>query len=305
MKKVLMTVLAAAVGISALSGSASAASIKRVDKPQIQVLVDGKKMTFPDAKPYIDSSRHVLVPIRFISEKLGAKVGYSGEKTKTVSISMNGQEVSLTVGQSKAVVNGISKTFDTKAVAKNNRVFVPLRFVSEALGQSVNWDKEGSWVWIGKQEVPAIEDVTTLKDISGYKNYFKEKENLLKDGFGNTFSSVRIVSTAQLPVKFQYTTIYDIWKVTDGENYGIQIRYKGNDFQIFLLNKSFPRTRSGHVTKLSDGTKIAQYLLKDSVDGFVFGDKNWDKFSFSSFDYISFVSTYGEDSIHLLANPFK
>ncbi|MCG6197985.1 copper amine oxidase N-terminal domain-containing protein, partial [Anoxybacillus sp. LAT_38] len=45
------------------------------DSKDIQVKVDDVSVQFPDAKPYIDpSTSRTMIPIRFISEKLGASV---------------------------------------------------------------------------------------------------------------------------------------------------------------------------------------------------------------------------------------
>ncbi|WP_159081906.1 copper amine oxidase N-terminal domain-containing protein [Paenibacillus sp. CAA11] len=308
MKKLLAFLTAAAMLSAVLADSAAAAaSIKRVSKPQIQVLLDGKKMSFADAKPFSDSSKRVLVPIRFVSEALGAKVDWNSAKS-TVNISMNKKEVTLVLGQSSAKVNGVTMKFDTQAVSSHSRIFVPLRFVSEALGQTVNWDSQGSWVWIGKQEVPKIEDVSELKDLGEYKKYFSGDygRSLISYGKDSKFKSIRIISAAQLPVKILDHTIYDIWTVSDGDNIGLQIRYKGPDLDMFFISSKFePKQRSGYIKKISEGFKIATYELKHPGDGLFHGDNNWRTLSLKSIDYFCFRSYIGEDSVHLLFNPFK
>lgn len=53
------------------------------DKP-ITVIVDGKKINFPDAQPQFVDGR-IMIPIRFVSEALGARVDRDA-KTNTVYI---------------------------------------------------------------------------------------------------------------------------------------------------------------------------------------------------------------------------
>ncbi|MDQ2088274.1 stalk domain-containing protein, partial [Herbivorax sp. ANBcel31] len=40
----------------------------------LRVLVDGSRIDFPDALPFIDSNGRTQVPVRFVSEALGADV---------------------------------------------------------------------------------------------------------------------------------------------------------------------------------------------------------------------------------------
>ena len=111
----------------------------------ITVKIEGKQVYFTDAKPFINKESRTVVPLRFISEALGATVDWNG-KTKTVTvsyvdvISQPAKKIILKIGESKATVGGVVKTFDTKAVIVNGRTFVPLRFISESYGKKVDWD---------------------------------------------------------------------------------------------------------------------------------------------------------------------
>ncbi|HOA98329.1 MAG TPA: stalk domain-containing protein, partial [Acetivibrio saccincola] len=43
----------------------------------VSVTVDGKKVVFPDAKPFIDENGRTLIPVRFVTEDLGATVEWN------------------------------------------------------------------------------------------------------------------------------------------------------------------------------------------------------------------------------------
>ncbi|WP_010243715.1 copper amine oxidase N-terminal domain-containing protein [Acetivibrio cellulolyticus] len=105
----------------------------------ITVKVDGSQVAFPDAKPFIqpDTSR-TMIPIRFVAESMGADVQWVAN-AKTVLIKKGNKTITLVIGYKKAVVNSAEVTFDAAAIIVQDRTFVPLRFVSEALGSSVNW----------------------------------------------------------------------------------------------------------------------------------------------------------------------
>lgn len=103
----------------------------------IKVSVNGKAVEF-DAKPFIDSNNRTLVPIRAVSEMLNAKVNWNG-RTQTVTISQDGKIVQIVIGSDTMTVDGKAVKMDTKAIISEERTYIPIRFVAEALGLTVNW----------------------------------------------------------------------------------------------------------------------------------------------------------------------
>ncbi|AJE52941.1 stalk domain-containing protein [Paenibacillus polymyxa] len=94
-----------------------------------------------DSSPYIErSTSTVYVPIKFISEGLGESVSWNRSKQEVTIKSKNGTIVRLTVGSKVAYVNDEEKMMPSAPVMPKypNRVMVPLRFVSEVLGATVN-----------------------------------------------------------------------------------------------------------------------------------------------------------------------
>jgi hypothetical protein len=91
-----------------------------------------------DAAPYIkaDTGR-TLIPVRFVSEALGADVAWD-PVTKKVTINDREHQIILTVGSKEVYVNGDKQTIDcAPETHPSGRTFVPLRFVSEALKAEV------------------------------------------------------------------------------------------------------------------------------------------------------------------------
>ena len=105
---------------------------------QATYTVDGQEKSF-DAAPFIDENGRTQLPVRAVAEALGATVGWDQE-TQTVSILKGGKAISVQVGSNKINVGGVSVFVDTKAVIKNDRVFLPFRAVAEALGANVSFD---------------------------------------------------------------------------------------------------------------------------------------------------------------------
>ncbi len=115
-----------------------------------------------DVMPVIINSR-TLVPMRGIFESLGADISWDGE-TKTVrAFGVNGTVITHIIGEASAIVNGEFVTLDTPSQIINGRTMVPVRFVSEALGETVNWDGDTKTVIIGDKLVAKSPALATLK----------------------------------------------------------------------------------------------------------------------------------------------
>lgn len=94
----------------------------------------------PTVAPF-EQDGTTLVPLRIVSENLGAKVDWNS-KTKTITIIYKDKEMILTVGSKTAQVNGTIKTLSLAPQIKEFTTMVPIRFVSENLGCAVNWNKQ-------------------------------------------------------------------------------------------------------------------------------------------------------------------
>ncbi|KOY12983.1 CotH kinase family protein [Paenibacillus xylanivorans] len=110
----------------------------------ITVTLDGKSITFPDQDPLQQSGR-VMVPVNAILEALGAEVTWD-KTVKTVTAVLNDQTLVLQIGSSTATVNGETLEIDAPAIIKNSRTLVPVRFISEGLGLTVDWDQTAAQV---------------------------------------------------------------------------------------------------------------------------------------------------------------
>lgn len=109
------------------------------------------KLTLIDVAPIITEGR-TLLPIRWVSEPLGAKVDWDSIEKK-VTITLKETKIELWIGKPIAKVNGLSVQIDPQnakvfPVILDGRTMLPVRFVSENLGCSVNWDDKTKTVTI-------------------------------------------------------------------------------------------------------------------------------------------------------------
>ncbi|GEM_PF-1274699 len=104
-------------------------------------LIDGVTYRM-DTAPVLKSKR-TFVPIRFVAEALGFKVTWGGDvaggNKKEVIIQNGNLKVNMLIGSSDYLVNNNKSKMDVKPFLQNNRTYVPIRFVAEALGAKVTW----------------------------------------------------------------------------------------------------------------------------------------------------------------------
>lgn len=107
----------------------------------ISVFIDGKEKLFSSSPVLINSK--VYVPFREIFEVLGAKVNWQQE-TNEVTAVKGKRKIKLKLNNKK-----------DGCILRNGKTLVPLRFVSEALGERVGWNSKGQYVHIGKEPSPS------------------------------------------------------------------------------------------------------------------------------------------------------
>lgn len=121
----------------------------------IQLIVDHKNIT-ELSEPVIENGR-VLVPIKFVSDAIGAEVTWDGDE-RTVLVKKGDKELLLWIG-SRLIQYG-DRGYGVSDVAPkiiNDRTYVPLRVVSNALSIGITWDGDTRSVYVDSSEASDIE----------------------------------------------------------------------------------------------------------------------------------------------------
>ena len=104
-----------------------------------------------DVAPKVVNDRTML-PARFIAEHLGATVEWDGEKQLVTITGKNEKQedvtILITIGSDYAKVNGEDVKLDSPAFVENDRTYTPIRFISENLGATVEWNETEQTVTI-------------------------------------------------------------------------------------------------------------------------------------------------------------
>ncbi len=110
------------------------------EEREISVIIDGKPMTFSHDQGYpVITEGRTLVPLRAIFEALGVGVKWNPQ-AQSIEATKGDINIYLVLDYAIAYVSGTSVKLDVPpTILGGNRTYVPLRFVSEALGGTVKY----------------------------------------------------------------------------------------------------------------------------------------------------------------------
>jgi Copper amine oxidase N-terminal domain len=101
----------------------------------VSVTVNGTTLNLNP--PPTERAGRVFVPLRGVFENLGASVVYANG---VINATGRGHTIQLRIGSQQATVDGQSQIVDVAPFIIGASTYVPLRFVSQALGATVNYD---------------------------------------------------------------------------------------------------------------------------------------------------------------------
>ncbi len=106
------------------------------DKP-ISILINGETID-TEVPPVLENDR-TLVPVRFITEHLGANVEWNGD-VRMVTITKDDKVITLIIDDDSMYINNEAYELDVPAKIIDDRTYVPLRAIATMLDADVSWD---------------------------------------------------------------------------------------------------------------------------------------------------------------------
>lgn len=110
-----------------------------MQKP-VSVTLNGESVAFTNG--VITRNGQNFIPLRSLFSKMGATIGYSMDKVATITGTAEGKSplsIAINTASGATTVNGKSITLLTPPFVVNGTVYLPLRFISEQLGATVEW----------------------------------------------------------------------------------------------------------------------------------------------------------------------
>ena len=150
----------------------------------ITVLLNGEPVAF-DTQPEILAGT-TFVPLRSIFEQLGAEVEWNQQRQEAL-LTSGREEICLKMGSKVAIRNTEISSLIDAPYLKEDRVMVPLRYLSESLGYDVTWNPETRTAEIrSPQNDSQEENPGSSGENSGEEVISAEKPSSF--GEGNAFS---------------------------------------------------------------------------------------------------------------------
>ena len=219
----------------------------------LRIVVNGDRLYFPDAQPFIDSNGRTQTPARFIGEELGATVSWDGNAQKATFVK-GSKKLVLYIGKKEYELDGKTLQMDTVALLQEGRTFVPARYVAEAFGATVRWDSAVRTVYIDTVEVvstpePVITPRPTLKPATGLSeadkkaiaDRFRELHDYdLKADKKNIFNYLSSEYKAKENIKTPEDIVFPLYK--EGEYFP----YNNPNYMFISSAVKFAKERSGY-----------------------------------------------------------
>ena len=129
------------------AGNVKVSVTEKAYAKELSLYIDNKVVVVNDAAfmndvaPFISNDR-TMVPIRIIVEQLGGIVDWD-DATRTVMLTIDGKVLTM-------VIDKIIPGFDAAATIVDDRTYVPIRYVMEAVGANVDWIEDTRQVVIVK-----------------------------------------------------------------------------------------------------------------------------------------------------------
>jgi hypothetical protein len=174
-KKTIAAAVAAAVFMVGV-GTNQVNAVPGKDLQILPIIVNGQKVRFPDTEPYVNTDGRTMVPVRFVSEMLGADVTWENS-TQTAIIQYEGKTIRMPIGSNTVTVDGAMEELDTAAEMYEGRTMVPLRFVSEVLDSKVEWDAGAHAVKVTDAKYQAKVDSGEVKLDPWGREYSKTQDD--------------------------------------------------------------------------------------------------------------------------------
>jgi hypothetical protein len=243
-----------AIALSAFAMPASAASY--------HVLINGVNLALSQAP--IERGGRVFVPMRAIFEGLNAGVAYD---RGTINATTGDKTVQVKIGSNQALVGGSQVYLDAAPFLLGSTAMVPLRFVSEALGSSVDFNSQSGAISIAAAKPPiptgSVVNATLNTELNSASAYIGQPITLTvpQSGAGNP---------AALAGATIYGKVVAAQAASQGTNPVIQIAVDS----IAMSGSADPQPLSAKVLKIdpSQGSTIAKQAAY-TLGGMLVG--NW------------------------------
>ncbi|MBY9079743.1 hypothetical protein KIH86_09105 [Paenibacillus sp. HN-1] len=236
------------LGSGVPSGKASAAPKKY---PVLLKINDYYVLYTAPKAPYVDGQGRIMIPLRSVSQLLGAKVDYNA-KAKTAEISMNDRTVQFQMGSRTVMTNGSGVQMDTAPALVQNSLYIPVSVLAGQLGVDGNYDAENHLYKLAGDDLMQTDMIKlTLED--------------LEHGAWTAPPRPIVSNDAFMPVSYTFDSADKSFEVRAKNITGADVPAGGEDVALYLLTKDsvqFPKPSRNRPAVSKDG-----FVIETAVSG--------------------------------------
>ena len=233
------------------------------------LIVNNRKLDSLPLPPIIFNDRS-LVPIREIFEELGATVSYDNDERR-VEVVYNGTYIRMYINDNTAYINGKKTAIPDKVVPKlisrlggETKTMVPLRFISETVGISVDFSSEHEAILVNspnysfaEEEKPTATPKPSVKPVITDISYsLKDEKNIevtvTADSAINDYSEFAIESPVRAVTDFAGAALAKEENISVNSQYITAIRTGDNGERARIVIDVNGKLSDFRTEKLSD-----------------------------------------------------
>lgn len=220
---------------------------------KVNINLDGKLIPQTQSMGYAyvnTKSSRTMVPLRLVTEKMGYKVTWN-KGNQTVIIQDGDTTINIAVNSTKPTVNGVTKTIDAPAVLQGDRTYVPIRFISEAMGEQVAYKSNTVYISTnGKAPVIPEQPTQSFVGVKGMKP-------------GVKYSPSQVFSNAKDEIAWSSLGYVSGGNVlTDGDTVGVRLGKIGDTIGGRVLNSLTFDELGGELHYTGEVGKVSVIYIK-------------------------------------------
>lgn len=208
--------------------------------------INGQTYTM-DVAPYVKDNRTFL-PLRYVAYAIGVEPQNISFNNEIITIDKDNKIVKLSIDSNILNINGSTVEMDTKTEIINNRVMVPIYWISKTFNIDISWDQStytATIDYIGDTNNSANAISSTLENntasLSSVKN--NSTSNDISKEFSWQYGNMTYNLKVQIPSDIldwdrKIPNIIDTFYSSNGEEQSSQLTYMSDEIKTLVLSCS-------------------------------------------------------------------
>ncbi len=191
----------------------------------LKLMVNGKSVTEEEYLPYISDDLKVMLPIGTVKDKLGCTVDEYANGT--IIIKKNDNTVKIVIDSADALFDDEKVKLEAQPVKKDDKVYVPIKYISEAINYTCEYDRDAGRVSLQK----VGEDITLPAAYDMRKeNRVTEVRDQGDSGTCWAFASLAALETTLMP---DDNLQFSVDNMTKNNGFGVE-QFEGGQYRMSI-----------------------------------------------------------------------